>query len=52
MTVEVLSNGTYVKAASYTAVVPTDGGTSADIVVGKLTAGNARIVCGDVVVLA
>ena len=52
VTVEVLSNGTYVKAASYTAVVPTDGGTSADIVVGKLTAGNARIVCGDVVVLA
>ena len=50
--VEVLSNGTYVKAASYTAVVPTDGGTSAAIVVGKLTAGNARIVCGDVVVLA
>ena len=52
VTVEVLSNGTYVKAASYTAVVPTDNGTSADIVVGKLTAGNARIVCGDVVVLA
>ena len=52
VTVEVLSNGTYVKAASYTAVVPSDGGTSADIVVGKLTAGNARIVCGDVVVLA
>ena len=52
VTVEVLSNGTYVKAASYTAVVATNGGTSADIVVGKLTAGNARIVCGDVVVLA
>ena len=52
VTVEVLSNGTYVKAASHTAVVPTDNGTSADIVVGKLTAGNARIVCGDVVVLA
>ena len=52
VTVEVLSNGTYVKAASYTAVVPTDNSTSADIVVGKLTAGNARIVCGDVVVLA
>ena len=52
VTVEVLSNGTYVKAASYTAVVPTDNGTSADIVVGKLTAGNARIVSGDVVVLA
>ena len=52
VTVEVLSNGTYVKAASYTAVVTTNGGTSADVVVGKLTAGNARIVCGDVVVLA
>ena len=52
VTVEVLSNGTYVKAASYTAVVAVDGGTSADIVVGKLTAGNARIVCGDVIVLA
>ena len=52
VTVEVLSNGTYVKAASYTAVVTTAGTASAPVTVGKLTAGNARIVCGDVVVLA
>ena len=52
VTVEVLSNGTYVKAASYTAEVVTAGNASAPVTVGKLTAGNARIVCGDVVVLA
>ena len=52
VTVEVLSNGTYVKAATYTAEVVTAGTPSADVRVGKLTAGNARIVCGDVVVLA
>ena len=52
VTVEVLSNGTYVKAASYTAVVTTAGNASAPVTVGKLTAGNARIVCGDVTVLA
>ena len=52
VTVEVLSNGTYVKAASYTAIVTAPNTESAAIQVGKLTAGNARIVCGDVVVLA
>ena len=52
VTVEVLSNGTYVKAATYTAEVVTAGTASAAVKVGKLTAGNARIVCGDVVVLA
>ena len=52
VTVEVLSNGTYVKAATYTAEVDTAGTASAAVKVGKLTAGNARIVCGDVVVLA
>ena len=52
VTVEVLSNGTYVKAASYTAIVTAPNTESAAIPVGKLTAGNARIVCGDVVVLA
>ena len=52
VTVEVLSNGTYVKAATYTAEVVKANTESAAVKVGKLTAGNARIVCGDVVVLA
>ena len=51
VTVEVLSNGTYVEAAAYTVNVTSDGAT-ATVAVGTLTAGNARIVCGDVVVLA
>ena len=50
--VQVLSAGEYVTAATYTAVVATDGGTSAPVTVGKLTAGNARITCGDVTILA
>ena len=51
VTVEVLSNGTYVEAAAYTVNITTDGG-NATVAVGKLTAGNARILCGGKTVLA
>ena len=49
--VEVLSNGSYVTAATYTATVTTDGGTGT-VNIGKLAAGNARITCGSKTVLA
>ena len=51
VTVEVLSNGTYVEAAAYTVNVTSDGDT-ATVAVGTLTAGNARILCGGKTVLA
>ena len=51
VTVEVLSNGTYVEAAAYTVNITTDGG-NATVAVGKLTAGNARILCGGKTILA
>ena len=51
VTVEVLSNGTYVEAAAYTVNVASDGAT-ATVAVGTLTAGNARILCGGKTVLA
>ena len=51
VTVEVLSNGTYVEAAAYTVNVTSDGAT-ATVAVGTLTAGNARILCGGKTVLA
>ena len=51
VTVEVLSNGTYVEAATYTVNIAADNG-NATVTVGKLTAGNARITCGEKTVLA
>ena len=51
VTVEVLSNGTYVEAAAYTVNVAADGAT-ATVAVGTLTAGNARILCGGKTLLA
>ena len=51
VTVEVLSNGTYVEAATYTVNVASNGAT-ATVAVGTLTAGNARILCGGKTVLA
>ena len=51
VTVEVLSNGTYVEAAAYTVNVTSDSAT-ATVAVGTLTAGNARILCGGKTVLA
>ena len=51
VTVEVLSNGTYVEAAAYTVNVASDDAT-ATVAVGTLTAGNARILCGGKTVLA
>ena len=51
VTVEVLSNGTYVEAAAYTVNVTSDGDT-ATVAIGTLTAGNARILCGGRTVLA
>ena len=51
VTVEVLSNGTYVEAAAYTVNVAHAGDT-VTVNVGKLTAGNARILCGGKTILA
>ena len=51
VTVEVLSNGTYVEAAAYTVNVASDNAT-ATVAVGTLTAGNARILCGGKTILA
>ena len=49
--VEVLSNGTYVTAATYTVNIAADGRTNT-VNIGTLSAGNARITCGSKTVLA